>query len=823
MSPNAAAARQSDLARFEIRVRGRVQGVGFRPTVWRIARELGLAGEVLNDAQGVLIRIGGRESCIAAFLLRLENEPPPLGRIDRIEKHAFVGDLPPLFRIAESIDGAAHTQIAPDAAVCRACSEEITNPFERRFRYPFANCTHCGPRLSIVKGIPYDRVNTTMAPFVLCEACRAEYRDPENRRFHAEAIACHRCGPTAELIRLDGRVANLEQLSTLDSVDAACSLIQRGEIVAIKGLGGFHLACDATKPETVMRLRALKRRDAKPFALMARDIDIIQDYCRVGEEEAQLLASAAAPVVLLAAEGPKRLPEAVAPGLATLGFMLPTTPLHLLALRRMNRPVVMTSGNLSDEPPVTDVAAARERLGAIATYALIHDRDIANRVDDSVVRVMAGATRLFRRARGFAPAPIHLPPGFETAPDLLAMGGELKATFCLVKDGEAILSQHLGDLEDPATFDDYAKNLALYRDLFAHAPCALVADRHPEYLSSKFARERARSLSTPLIEVQHHHAHVAACLAENGYELHAPAVLGIVLDGLGWGDDGTLWGGEFLLADYRRSERLATFKPVAMPGGAQAAREPWRNLYAHLMAEMGWAEFAMNFAELEVHDDLSARPRATLDVMIREGLNTPKASSCGRLFDAIAAALNICRDRQAYEGEAAARLEAIVDEKTLRCEDEALGYPLSIPILRGSGLPYIEPLAMWRAILGDLILKTPVPVMAARFHKGLAQAIAAMAIKLARRDDENEPRFTSVALSGGCFQNRILFEDVVRRLEAACFTVLTHAQVPANDGGLALGQAAIGAAQLIEAKIANGRSFQPEGNTPCASEFQAAS
>jgi hydrogenase maturation protein HypF len=428
----------------------------------------------------------------------------------------------------------------------------------------------------------------------------------------------------------------------------------------------------------------------------------------------------------------------------------------------------------------------------------------------------AGRARLMRRARGYAPAPIKLPHGFEVAPELLACGGELKATFCLVKDGEAILSQHQGDLEDALTFDDYRKNLSLYRTLFDHEAEALVADRHPEYLSTKLAHERARDDGLPLIEVQHHHAHVAACLAENGRALDAPPVLGIVLDGLGFGDDRTIWGGEFLLADYRRYERLGTFKPVAMPGGASAVREPWRNLYAHLMAEMGWAEFALNFSELELFSYLEAKPRATFDTMIKNGVNAPLASSCGRLFDAVSSALGLVRERQAYEGEAAARLEAIVDEDALHNEDELLAYPLNIPNLRGSGLPYIEPLAMWQAILGDLILKTPAPVMAARFHKGLAKAIAAMTRKLSRRDDPQGARFDTVALSGGCFQNRILFEEVTRRLEADEFTVLTHALVPANDGGLALGQAAIGAAQLIDAK-----NKSREGNAPCVSESLA--
>jgi hydrogenase maturation protein HypF len=791
------AARPQPVA-IEIRVRGRVQGVGFRPTVWRYARELGLVGEVLNDGDGVLVRVGGNQAAVATFVHRLEREPPPLARIEHVETSAYCGALPDEFCVAESAGGVAHTQVAPDAAICSACAQEIVDPLARRYRHAFANCTHCGPRLSIVHAIPYDRANTTMAPFCICEACNAEYSDPSDRRFHAEAINCRECGPKAMLVRLDGGAADLEQHSMLDDVDVACDLIQNGEIVAIKGLGGYHLACDATNADTVANLRRLKRRDAKPFALMARDIDVIRRYCPIDAEEERQLASPQAPIVLLRAAGPESLPEGVAPGLVTLGFMLPMTPIHVLILRRVDRPLVMTSGNLSDEPQVITNADARARLAGIATYALVHDREIANRIDDSVVRVMDGRPRVLRRARGFAPTPIRLPYGFATSPDLLAMGGQLKTTFCLIKDGEAILSQHQGDLEDAATYDDYCKNLALYRELFDHTPIALVADRHPEYLASKLARDRARIEALSLIETQHHHAHVAACLVDNAYPLAAPAVLGIVLDGLGWGEDGTIWGGEFLLADYRRYERLATFKPVPMLGGAQAVREPWRNLYAHLMAEIGWPAFAMNFSQLEVHGYLAGKPRALLDAMVKSRISAPLASSCGRLFDAVAAALNLCRERQAYEGEAAARLEALVDEDTLRYESDSLGYPLTTPNLRGSGLPYVEPLAMWNAILGDLILRTPAAIMSARFHKGLAKAVVAMTKKLARQHDVSTPRFTTVALSGGCFQNCTLFEEVRRRLKLEGFNVLSHAQVPANDGGLALGQAAIGAAHLID-------------------------
>jgi hydrogenase maturation protein HypF len=769
----------------EIRVRGCVQGVGFRPTVWRIARDLGLDGEVLNDGEGVLIRARGSERLVAALLDRIDREPPPLARIDDIEIGDFTGGVPAGFHIAASRPGAAGTQVSPDAAICPACAAEVLDPGERRYRYPFANCTHCGPRLSIVEGIPYDRARTTMAGFLLCDACLGEYRDPADRRFHAQAVACPDCGPRAVLCRIDGDAPC--EIPVRDAAEAAAGLIRAGEIVAIKGLGGYHLACDAANAAAVARLRWLKHRDAKPFALMARELETVRRYCSVAPEEERALTGAQAPIVVLPADGPERLPESVAPGLATLGFMLPTAPLHLLVMNGLDGPAVMTSGNRSDEPQVTDDDDMPPRLGGIASHALIHDRRIANRVDDSLVRVVAGRVRLLRRARGHAPTPIVLPAGFETAPEILAVGGELKATFCLVKDGQAILSQHQGDLEHPVAFDDYRKNLALYRDLFDHRPAAFAADLHPEYVSAKLAREDARARGLPLVEVQHHHAHIAACLAENGRALSALPVLGIALDGLGWGDDGTFWGGEFLRADYRGYQRLASFAPVAMPGGASAIREPWRSLYAHLARSIGWAELWRSFGRLELCADLSAKPLATIDGMIARNLNSPPASSCGRLFDAVAAAVGICRERQAYEGEAAMRLEALVDEATLRDGD---GYPFAI--IPAAALPTIEPRPMWNALLRDLAEEAPASVVAARFHKGLAAALIAMAEILADRG----ARFDTVALSGGCFQNRILFEQTLAGLEARGFGVLTHTQVPANDGGLALGQAAIAAARL---------------------------
>ncbi|HEX4862090.1 MAG TPA: carbamoyltransferase HypF, partial [Rhizomicrobium sp.] len=589
----------------EIRVRGTVQGVGFRPTVWRLAHENGLVGHVLNDSAGVLIQATGSTARIARFVKSLETEAPPLSRIERMEVRRlretkqFDG-----FVIAGSVAGETRTNVTPDAATCPACRAEIFDSAERRFGYPFTNCTHCGPRLSIVKRVPYDRANTTMAAFPLCEDCAREYRDPADRRFHAQPVACPVCGPK---VWLDGSEPSP------DAIDEVVRELRAGKIVAIRGLGGFHLACDATSATAVQTLRSRKKRFGKPFALMARDVDAIRRYARASESELALLQSPAAPIVLLDASG-ERLPEGVAPGLKTLGFMLPYTPLHLLIMAGFDTPLVMTSGNIAHEPQVTGNDEVSAKLGPIADRVLLHDRDIANRIDDSVVRIMAGRPRLIRRARGYAPAPMALPKGFEDAPEILAFGGELKSTFCLVKNGQAILSQHQGDLEDAATFDDYQKNLALYRDLYSHRPRAIAADMHPEYLSTKLAKEHARGAA--MHEVQHHHAHIASCMAENGLPIDAPPVLGVVLDGLGYGADGTIWGGEFLSADYLGFERLASLKPVAMIGGAQAIPEPWRNTYAHLVAAFGWEDFEERFGDLPLAAYLRAKPRASIDRML---------------------------------------------------------------------------------------------------------------------------------------------------------------------------------------------------------------
>jgi hydrogenase maturation protein HypF len=763
----------------EIRVRGRVQGVGFRPTVWRIARELGLAGEVLNDGHGVLVRARGDRRDLAALIERMTSEAPPLARIDAIEPRDYPGPVPAGFRIAESASGGTHTEIAPDAAICADCRAELHAPSDRHHRYAFTSCTHCGPRLSIVTAIPYDRAATTMADFPLCAACRGEYKDPADRRFHAEAVACATCGPRLSLVTLAGGADSGDD----EPIEGAVGLLRQGAIIAVKGIGGYHLACDATNPKAVDGLRRAKHRDRKPFALMARDVDVVGRYASIDQKSAEALSAPAGPIVLLDAAGTP-LPDAIAPGLATLGFMLPTTPLHYLLIQSFESPLVMTSGNLSGAPTITDDAEARRALISIASHALVHDRRIANRLDDSVLRVVAGRPRLLRRARGYAPAPIALPPGFERSPDLLALGGELKSTICLVQDGRAILSQHLGDLEEASTFADFRRNLKLYSDLFDHAPTAVVIDQHPEYLSAKFGRTEAARRGLPLMAVQHHHAHIAACLAENGRQLDASPVLGIVLDGIGYGEDGTLWGGELLFVDYRICKRLGRLKPVAMPGGTQAIREPWRNLYAQLAA--------LGTSGLATDPLFAGKPAATIDAMIAKGVNAPLSSSCGRLFDAVAAALGLCFDRQAYEGEAAMRLEALAAE----CPGTDRGaYPFAVGLT--AGLAEIDPAPLWRHLRTDQAASVPVAIVATRFHRGLAQALVECAMQLHKQGR----RFDTVALSGGCFQNRLLLEATIAGFHASGFTTLTHSDVPTNDGGLALGQAAIGAASALEQGI----------------------
>ncbi len=787
----------SEPTAMKISVHGLVQGVGFRPAVWRLAQRHDLRGYVRNDGQGIEIYAVGSRHGLRSFVTDLREHPPVLARIDELHcEPTSLREVGPSFIIEQSGGGPVTTGIIPDAATCEACRKEILDPLARRFRYPLTNCTYCGPRLTIQHTIPYDRINTTMRGFALCEACSVEYHNPMDRRFHAQPIACHVCGPKVWLERADGRPLIVDAATTRDPIDAASTLLLNGEVVAIKGLGGVQLACDATQEQAVSRLRELKVREGKPFAVMARDVNVVRRYCDVSAQESALLQSSAAPIVILRLRTGRALARSVAPNVRTLGFMLPNTPLHHLLLHGLDRPIVLTSGNRSDEPQSINNEEAKRQLGTMAPYFLLHNREIAQRVDDSVTTVMGGIPRVLRRSRGYAPAPIVLPPEFEHVPAVLAMGGELKNTFCLLAGRRAILSHHIGDLEDAMTQADYRRALEQYGKLFAHVPKLVAIDLHPEYLSSKLGRQMTIERGLALCEVQHHHAHLAACLAENGIPVDHPPILGVALDGLGYGHDGTLWGGEFCLMNYVMCTRVGTFKPVRLLGGAKAIREPWRNTYAHLMAEIGWPRLTMNFKELELYDYLADKSRDTLDPMLQRGINSPLASSCGRLFDAVAAAVGVCRDRASYEGQAALELEHMVDSAALLHDDENSAYPFGIPYLKGTGLPYVEPLMMWEALLGDLILKTPIPVVAARFHKGLAKAICMMVEKLTEAEGRAQT-VEKIALSGGVFQNRVLFELVKDGLEGKGYVVLSHARVPANDGGLALGQSVVAAASLL--------------------------
>ena len=779
----------------EIRVRGVVQGVGFRPTVYRLAVACGLQGEVSNDTEGVLIRLRGDQDHIERFLRRLREEAPPLSSIASIESRPVTFHTQyHRFRIIDSQRTAGRGEIATDAAVCPACLAEIDDPAQRRHQYPFTNCAHCGPRLSIVEGIPYDRANTTMRDFPLCRDCAAEYADPLDRRFHAQPIACPTCGPA---ISLHG--ASVEPAaSNAQALDRIHTALAAGRIVAVKGLGGFHLCCDARNHRAVQTLRERKRRYGKPFAVMCPDLDTIARYCKTGAAERDMLASPAAPIVLLwrrrvPKDGLAELSGAIAPGSRLLGMMLPYTPLHHLIARRMDAALVMTSGNLSGQPQIIDNAEAIEKLTGIADLVVCHNRAIANRIDDSVLRFVGGKARMIRRARGFAPKSIALPSGFEDSDGVVAYGAELKSTFCLVKQGRAILSQHQGDLENLETWEDYVHNLDLYQRLFELTPTLLCHDRHPEYLSTQLALQHERETSLPRIAVQHHHAHIVSALVEHGRPLTAPPVLGVALDGLGFGDDGGLWGGEWLLADYRGFKRLARLQPVVMPGGAQAVKQPWRNTYAHLINAMPWERFLDQWGHTPLAQMLTAKPLATLQAVMDKGLNSPLASSTGRLFDAVAGALLLHPDRVLFEGQAAIELEMLVDPNAFDAMRQPDAYPFPIEDGDATGqLRQLSPRALWPRLLDDLNAGVSKAEISARFHAGLALGLVELIARLHKTH-----AFDTVALSGGCLQNSLLLNALEQILSARGFNVIGNLMTPANDGGVALGQAAIAAARTL--------------------------
>jgi hydrogenase maturation protein HypF len=748
-----------------ILVEGVVQGVGFRPFVHALATRGGLAGWVRNTSSGVEIEIEGAADALDAFVGNLIGETPPLAHIDRVREEILAPAGHCAFEILESRDGEGFQPLSPDVATCAECRWEVMDPRDRRFGYAFTNCTRCGPRFTIIHAIPYDRPNTTMAGFTMCKACQVEYDDPADRRFHAQPNACPDCGPRLSLVDADGR-----ELAG-DAIVETRRLLTGGHIVAIKGIGGFHLACDATSEVSVRRLRERKGREAKPFALMVASLTEAERICVVSGKERALLTSPGRPIVLLRERPGSGIVPSVAPGLGWLGVMLPYSPLHHLLFgseRDHLPPLVMTSGNRSDEPIVHDNDEALARLRGIADFFLLHDRPIHVRCDDSVTRIAVDREQPIRRSRGYAPFPVRLP--FE-ARQILACGAELKNTICLTRGPYAFVSPHIGDLNDLETYDAYGQIVERLEDVFRIRPEAVAHDLHPDYLSTRFAEHLGPG--TERIAVQHHHAHVAACMAE--HQLVGP-VIGVAFDGTGYGSDGTIWGGEFLVADYARFTRVGHLRRVPMPGGDQAAREPFRMALAHLLMACGTWD-----PDLPPVRDATEAERRAIAWQIEHGVNAPLTSSAGRLFDAVAALLGV-RQRARYEAQAAMELEALVDPTA----DGAY------PVIIGDGAPaVIDTRPVIRGVVADVLAGVAAPVIAARFHWTMAAMVSKMCERIREATGLNR-----VALSGGVFQNVTLLDAAARRLIDDGFEVFTHELVPANDGGIALGQAAVAHAVL---------------------------
>lgn len=757
--------------RRAITIRGIVQGVGFRPWIYGLASRMGLNGFVRNQSGDVLIEVEGEPRCLDRFLDELTAGPPPLARIDDVRWQALGLRGDPQFRIEPSeADRSGSIFIAPDVATCDDCLAELFDPADRRYRYPFLNCTNCGPRLTIIRGVPYDRPRTTMARFVLCPACRGEYEDPRNRRFHAQPTCCPSCGP--RLQALDGRGRAVE---TDDPLAVAVEALRQGRIVAVKGLGGYHLACDAGNGPAVAELRRRKHRDEKPLAVMVADLRGARTLGEVAPAEGALLVAPRRPIVLLRRRPGAAVADAVAPQNPSLGVMLPYTPLHHLLLRALDGvPLVMTSGNPADEPISYDDRDARGRLAGIADLFLTHDRPIHLRCDDSVTRLVAGAELPLRRSRGDAPQPLELPEACRRP--TLALGGQLKVTFALGRGRHAFLSHHIGDLDHYEAYRAYGEAIDHYERLFAIRPEWLVHDLHPDYASTRYATQRAGADSIPRLAVQHHHAHVASGMAENGLD---EPVLGVAFDGAGFGTDGAIWGGEFLAADYRSFRRAAHLRYVAMPGGEQAVREPWRMAAAYL------ADAGQEDTPLRGH--IPAPALATLRRMIERRISSPLTSSVGRLFDAVAALAGL-RRRVSYEGQAAMELEWRAAEVA---PDGT--YPFDLQETQEGDPPastlVIDPRPLICEVAAEARRGRDPAVIGRRFHSTLVEIVAQVCARL-----RTETGLAAVVLSGGVFLNALLTREVVERLTHDGFRVYRHRRVPPGDGGLCLGQLAIASA-----------------------------
>jgi hydrogenase maturation protein HypF len=752
---------QATLVRRRVRVEGTVQGVGFRPFAYRLAEELGLGGWVLNDEHGVLLEVEGEPAALSRFLERLSAEAPPLAAVERLATEELPTRGEQGFEIvASQTRGTPDALVSPDSATCEDCLRELFDPLDRRYRYPFINCTNCGPRFTIVRGVPYDRPLTTMAGFEMCDACRVEYEDPGDRRFHAQPNACPQCGPSVRL--LDARGA--------DALPAAGVALREGRILAVKGLGGYHLACDAANEQAVSALRSRKHREDKPFALMARDLGGARALVELTSAEEELLEGRERPIVIARRRAGVGVAASVAPFSPDLGVMLPYSPLHHLLLDEAGRTLVMTSANVSDEPIAYEDDDALGRLGTIADLFLVHDRPIHMRTDDSVLRSLGSRRKplMLRRSRGYVPESLALP--VEAARPLLACGAELKSTFCVARGRRTWVSHHIGDLENWETLRSFRTGVEHFERLFAVTPELVIHDLHPDYLSTKYALERE---GVEHVAVQHHHAHLAACLAEHGES--GPAV-GAIYDGTGYGPDGTVWGGELLVGGLEDYERAGRLRPVTLPGGSQAIREPWRMACAWLAAATGEDE-----PELPATLRAAVEPQRWEQVaeLARTGVASPQTTSMGRLFDAVSALCGL-RATVNYEGQAATELEGRADR------GEAGSYPLHL-----SADGELDARATVVAVLADLAADVPPGLISARFHNAIAAATAEACVVLAERAG-----LDTAVLSGGVFQNRLLLESTVERLADTGLRVLVPERLPPNDGGISFGQAAVAAARL---------------------------
>jgi len=771
--------------RRQIEVSGIVQGVGFRPYVYRLATGRRLRGTIRNTSAGVTIEIQGPAETVQDFVDHLPAEAPPLARITGFT----VNEVPCVavqiggdqdFCIVHSHEGEeVRTLISPDVAICRDCLREMLDPNDRRYRYPFINCTNCGPRFTIIRDIPYDRPSTSMAKFPMCPACLAEYENPLDRRFHAQPNACWECGPRVELWDKSGR-----KIECRDPIVEAVFGLHAGLVVAVKGLGGFHLAVDATNAAAVALLRQRKRRVEKPFAVMVPDLQAVKEICELDDAAATVMQSIQRPIVLLPKKKPTMIPDEVAPFNRYLGTFLPYTPLHYLLLAEGGfKALVMTSGNLSEEPIAIDNREAIHRLRSLADYFLVHNRDILLRCDDSVVRVAGGVTRQLRRSRGFVPVPVFLK---DDQPSVLAVGGELKNTICLTKGKHAFLSQHVGDLENVESYSFFHEAIEHLERILEIRPDIIAYDLHPDCFSTKWALQRN---GAKLVAVQHHHAHIASCMAENHLE---GRVIGFALDGTGYGTDGNIWGGEVLIAGYEDFERAAHFEYVPLPGGAAAIREPWRMAVSYLAHHFGRDFLKLKPLKLDI-PFVRQLDRPKVDLLLRmmeQGVNSPLTSSCGRLFDAVAALIGI-RQQINYEAQAAIELEMAssgMESSEIASPEEDAAYPMRLVPEDGHWIISSRPL--FEALLDDLGADLPVAAISRRFHNGLVEEFVELATLLREKAALNR-----VCLSGGTFHNIYLSQRLEARLSDVGFEVYTQKEVPSGDGGLSLGQALVAAAR----------------------------